>query len=97
MPIDDNPIEALKNQFKMEDLSTSPVTEQLLKIASYLPLGPYGQAIGWLKNRIAAQSGERKRLLLETIESEVPKHARELERINSAIAEHVEREVRGGV
>jgi hypothetical protein len=91
VPIDDNPIDALKHQFEMEDLSTSPVTERLLKIASHLPLGPFGKPIGWLKDRIAAQSAERNRLLLETIEDEVKKHASELERTKTVIAENVER------
>jgi hypothetical protein len=91
LPIDDNPIDALKQQFKMEDLSTSPVTEGLLKIASQLPLGPFDKPIGWLKDLIAAQSTERNRLLLETIESEVKKHGKELERTETVVSDHVKR------
>jgi hypothetical protein len=91
LPIDDNPIDALKHRFEMEDLSTSPVTERLLKIASQLPLGPFQKAIGWLRDRIAAESAERNRLLLETIENEIRHHGKELERTGKIIAAHVER------
>jgi hypothetical protein len=91
MPIGDNPIDALKHQFEMEDLSNSPATEGLLKIASYLPLGPLGKPLEWLRNRINAQFAERNRLLLETIEDEVKKHANELERTKTVIAENAER------
>jgi hypothetical protein len=91
VPIDDNPIDALKRQFEMEDLSKSPVTDNLLKLASQLPLGPFQGPIGWLRERIIAQSAERNRLLLETIEDEVTRHARELDRTDAAIAAHVAR------
>jgi hypothetical protein len=91
MPIDENPIDALKHQFEMEDLSKSPVTERLLKIASSLPLGPYGKPVEWLKNYMSGQSAERNRLLLETIADEVKKHGEELERTKSVINANTER------
>lgn len=91
MAIDDNPIDALRGQFEMEDLSKSPMTERLLKIASYLPLGPFDKAVGLLKNHVAAQSAERNRLLLETIADEVKIHADELERTSKVVAENAER------
>ncbi|MGC2279166.1 MAG: hypothetical protein WA603_04065, partial [Candidatus Acidiferrales bacterium] len=69
MPIDENPINALKHQFEMENLSSSPVTGRVLQIASSLPLipPPLKQAVEWLKNRITADAAERDRLMLETI------------------------------
>jgi hypothetical protein len=91
MPIDDNPIDALNRQFEMEDLSKSPVTEQLLKMASYLPLGPFGKMVDWLKNYIAKQSVERNQMLLETIEVEIKKHAVELNRTNMTIDAAIQR------
>lgn len=91
MPIDDNPIDALNRQFEMEDLSKSPVTEQLLKLASYLPLGPLGKVVDWLKTHIANQSTERNQLLLETIESEIKRHGAELERTKTTVDATVKR------
>lgn len=67
MPIDDNPINALKHQFEMEDLSTSPVTGRVLQIVSSLPVvpPPLNKAIEWLKKRLAADAAERDRIMLE--------------------------------
>jgi len=85
MAIDDNPVDALKHQFEMEDLSRSPVAEQLLKLASYLPLGPFSKAVSLLREHTSTQSKERVSLLLETISEEVVKHMKELDRINATI------------
>ncbi|MFZ3333756.1 MAG: hypothetical protein WA197_24170 [Candidatus Acidiferrales bacterium] len=93
MPIDENPINALKHQFEMENLSSSPVTGRVLQIASSLPLipPPLKQAVEWLKNRITADAAERDRLMLETIAAEVVKHGEELERTTKVEADQPSR------
>lgn len=89
MPIDDNPIDALKHQFQMEDLAASPVTGRVLQIASSLPHVPLPLklAIEWLKKHIAADAAERDRLLLETIAAEVVKYGQELEQTKTVVTE----------
>ena len=93
MPIDDNPIEALKLQYEMEDLSTSPVTGRVLKIALSLPLipTPIKKAIEWLQKRIATDAAERDRLMVETIAAEVIKHGEELERAKKVVTDQTSR------
>lgn len=81
MPIDANPIDALKHQFEMEDLSASPVTGRILQIASSIPLvSPLDKIVEWLKKHLAVDAAERDRLMLETIAAEVVKHGEELQR-----------------
>jgi hypothetical protein len=93
VPIDDNPIDALRRQFEMEDLSTSPVIGRVLQVASSLPLvpPPLKHAIEWLKSRIAADAAERDRLMLETIAAEVVKHGEELERTKKVLTDQASR------
>ena len=92
MPIDDNPIDALKHQYEMEDLAKSPVTGRVLQIASSLPLPPpLKQAIEWLKKRIATDATERDRLILETMAAEIVKHGEELERTQKVLTDQASR------
>jgi hypothetical protein len=92
VPIDDNPIDALKHQFEMEDLVISPVTGRMLQIASSLPLvSPLDKIIEWLKKHLAADAAERDRLILETIAAEVVKHGEELERTQKGLTDQASR------
>lgn len=87
MPIDDNPIKAVKREFEMEDLATSPVTRRVLEIVSKLPLvSPLDKAVEFLKRHIATDAEERDRILMETVVAEVLKHAEELERMKKEVA-----------
>jgi len=89
VPIDDNPINALKNQFAMEDLSTSPVTGRVLEVLSSLALvSPLDKAVDWLKSNLVADAKERDRIMLETIQAEVIKHGEELERTKRVLSDH---------
>jgi hypothetical protein len=82
MPADDHPVDALEKQFKMEDLSASPVTKKVLGIASLVPLKwPFDKAIETLKGHLAADSLSRIRLMLETCMAEVRKHDGEIRRL----------------
>jgi len=93
VPIDDNPIDALKHQFEMEDLSTSPVTGRVLQIVSSLPVvpPPLSKAIEWLRKRLAADGAERDRIMLETIAAEVVKHGEDLERTQKVLTDQESR------
>jgi hypothetical protein len=78
----DDPLDALEEQFKMEDLAVSPVTKRILAILSRSPLPyPFDAIVAWLKEHLAADSLERIRLLLETCITEVRKHREEISRL----------------
>jgi hypothetical protein len=86
--IDDNPIKAVKRQFEIEALGTSPVTERIAELASSVPLPPIlGQIIGGLKKYLADDTAAKDRLLMETIAEEVVKHAEALEGMKATITE----------
>jgi hypothetical protein len=90
--IDDNPIKAVKRQFEMEDLATSPVTEMVLQVISALPLvSPLDKAVEWLKGHLATDATERDRLMLETVAAEVLKHAEELQRTQQVLTDQASR------
>jgi hypothetical protein len=92
MAIDDNPIKTVKKQFEMESLSTSPVTERALDLVSSLPLPyPLDKIVEGMKKFLATDTAEKDRLLVETIANEVVKHAEELGRIQTTLAEHESR------
>ena len=92
MPIDDNPIDALKHRFEMEDLSTSPITGRVLQIASSLPLiSPLDKVIEWLKTHLSADAAERDRLMLETVAAEVVRHGEELEQTKKILTDQASR------
>jgi hypothetical protein len=89
VPIDDNPIKVLKRQYEMEDLSSSPVTGKVIKIASELPLipSPLAKIIAWLGKSMAANAAERDHLLMETIAQEVVNHGEERERTKKVLSD----------
>jgi len=93
MPIDDNPIKALKRQYEMEDLSSSPVTGKVIKIASELSIipSPLAEIIAWLGKSMATNAAERDHLLMETIAAEVVKHGEDLERTQKVLTDQASR------
>ncbi len=92
MPIDDDPITALRKQFEMESLSTSPVTGRVLDFVSAVPLPyPLATIVEGTKKFLAADTAEKDRLLLETVANEVVNHTRELEHVQKTVAEHESR------
>src|SRR5713101_2927169 len=81
MPIDD-PLDALEQQFKMEDLAVSPVTKTVFTALSRLPLPyPFDAIVPSLKEHLAADFLERIYLLLQTCVAEVHKHGKEIKRL----------------
>jgi hypothetical protein len=93
MPIDDNPIKALQHQFEMEDLSSSPVTGKVIKIASELPIipSPLAKIIAWLGKSMTANAAERDHLLMETIAQEIVKHGEELQQTKKVLNDQATR------
>ena len=92
MPIDDDPITALRKQFEMESLSTSPVTGRVLDFVSAVPLPyPLATIVKGTKKFLAADTAEKDRLLLETVANEVVNHTRELEHVQKTVAKHESR------
>ena len=90
--IDDNPIKRLQDQFKMEDLATSPVTEAVVKIAEKLPLPDVlKKGADFLAGHLSKQAEERRNLLLQTVAEETVKYGAELDRLKKSVAEHAER------
>ena len=60
----------------------------LVQLASLLPLGwPLDKAIGKLKERLAADSLDRIRLILETCMNEIRKHGETLRQLREALNE----------
>jgi hypothetical protein len=84
MPIDD-PLDALEQQFKLEDLQVSPVTKAVYALLSRVPLPyPFNTIITWLKEHLEADSIERIRLLLQTCIAEVRKHREDIKQLHDA-------------
>jgi len=85
MPLDD-PVRALKQQFQLEDLSKSTVSEKLLSLASALPLPyPFDKLAERLKERLASDSVERIALMLEACIDETNRQARRIENVEQQI------------
>jgi hypothetical protein len=88
MPADDLPIDALKKHFELEDSSVSPITSMVLDVVSRLPSPwPIDKAITFLKDRIAADSKERIRIMLETCNEVLRKHDERLRELSAALSE----------
>jgi len=86
MAIDDNPIEVLRKQFELEDLSKSPVSEVVAKVcaglAKLLPIPtPLQSVIEAVSDRINTDSVERIAIMLKTVADEVLKHDREISQL----------------
>jgi hypothetical protein len=87
MPADDHPCDALEQQFKLEDVSVSPVTRALLDFASSIPLPwPLDKAIEKLKQHLVADSQERYRLMLETCMNVGRKNDNELQQLRQSMS-----------
>jgi hypothetical protein len=92
MAIDDNPIEALRKQFELEDTSKSPVSEIVVKVtaklAKLLPLPNQLQVIVQaVDDKIRTESVERIAIMLKTVADEVVKHAQEINQIRESLPE----------
>jgi chemotaxis protein histidine kinase CheA len=88
MPIDDHPFDALEQQLRLEDPSTSPTTKIVRQFVSLVPLKwPFDKIAERLTGHLAADSVSRIRLMLETCMSEVRKHDEDIRRINAALTE----------
>lgn len=90
MAIDDNPIEALRKQFELEDISKSPVSEVVVKIstglATLLPFPPALQlVIDTVNDNIRTDSVERIAIMLKTVAEEVLKHDRDIAQLRESL------------
>jgi hypothetical protein len=89
MAIDDNPIEVLRKQFELEDISKSPVTEQVVKITAELAkflsftsaLQSILQKVG---ERIRTDSVERIAIMLTTVADVVLRHDRDISQLRES-------------
>lgn len=86
MAIDDNPIEALRKQFEMEDISKSPVSEVVIRVTSelakFVPLPPSLQTVlQKVDDRIRTDSVERIAVMLKTVADVVLKHDSDISRL----------------
>jgi hypothetical protein len=86
MAIDDNPIEVLRKQFELEDLSKSPVSEVVIKVtaelAKLLPLPVSLQlVIQKVNDKIRTDGVERIAIMLKTVADEVLKHDRDIDKL----------------
>lgn len=85
MPIDD-PVRAVKQQFELEDLSKSPVSEKLLNVASTVPLPyPFDKLVEKLKGHLASDSVERIGLMLEACIDETNRQGRRIENVEQRV------------
>ncbi|MFZ0233466.1 MAG: hypothetical protein WAL74_10080 [Candidatus Acidiferrales bacterium] len=87
MPIDD-PVRALKQQFELENLSKSPVSERLASLASALPLPyPFDKLAESIKGRMTSDALERIELMLEACIEETQSHAERIANLQSKMDE----------
>jgi hypothetical protein len=87
MPIDDA-ARALKQQFELEDLSRSPVSEKLASIASALPLPyPFDKLAERIKGKLASDALERIELMLEACIEETHRQAQQIGNLQSKLDE----------
>lgn len=89
MAIDDNPIEVLRKQFELEDISKSPVSEVVIRVtaelAKFLPLPPSLQSVlQKVNDRIRTEGVERIAIMLKTVADEVLKHDRDISQLRES-------------
>jgi hypothetical protein len=89
MAIDDNPIEVLRKQFELEDISKSPVSEVVVKItaelAKLLPLPLALQSVlQKVNDRIRTDGVERIAIMLTTVADVVLKHDRDISQLRES-------------
>jgi hypothetical protein len=94
MAIDDNPIEVLRKQFEWEDISKSPVTDQVVKITTGLakilsPTSALQSILHMVGDQIRTDNVERIATMLTTVADVVLKHDRDICQLReSQSAEH---------
>lgn len=86
MPMDDNPIEALRKQFELEDSSKSPVSRGLAKAAiELIKLARMPAALEAIIEKMSViivdDGNERTKIMLQTVADEVIKHDRDIRQI----------------
>jgi hypothetical protein len=87
MPIDDA-VRALKQQFELEDLSKSPVSQRLASLASALPLPyPFDKLAESIKGRLTSDALERIELMLEACIEETRRQAERIGNLQSKVDE----------
>lgn len=87
MPIDDA-VRALKQQFELEDLSKSPVSERLAGVASALPLPyPFDKLAESIKGRLTSDALERIELTLQACIDEAQRQAERIGNLQSKMDE----------
>jgi hypothetical protein len=89
--IDDNPIEVLRKQFELEDISNSPVSEVVVKVGArlseFLPLPSTIQSvIQAVGDTIRTEGVERIAIMLKTVADEVLKHDREINELRERLS-----------
>jgi hypothetical protein len=87
MPIDDA-IRALKQQFELEDLSKSRVSERLASVASALPLPyPFDKLVEKIKGSLASDALKRIELMLEACIDETNRQAAQIGNLRTKMDE----------
>jgi hypothetical protein len=89
MAIDENPIEALRKQFELEDLSKSPVSELVIKasagIAKFVSIPSALQSVLEIVNdKIGTDRIERIAIMLRTVADEVLKQDRVISQLRES-------------
>ena len=97
MAIDDNPIEALRRQFELEDLTKSPVSEVVMRVstglAKFAPLPSSLQSIlETVNDRIGTDSLERIAIMLKTVADEVVKHDKSISQLRESLSAEQKRD-----
>jgi hypothetical protein len=93
MPSDDNPIEALRHQYELEDSSVSPATATLLDVlvalSTRLPK-PFDtifeNTLGLVKDRLGADARERIKIMAETVADEVVRQDSKIRQIDARLS-----------
>jgi hypothetical protein len=86
MGIDDNPVDALRKYFELEDSSTSSVGQRVLNALSSAPLPwPLSAAIGRLKDRMVGDSNHRIKVMLETIADELVEQDKQIQELRAKL------------
>jgi hypothetical protein len=94
MPIDDHPIDVLKERLQTEAAFVSPVTAvaaKLLNVAALLPLRwPMDKVIDRIRECLGQQSADRVELLLQVCADGVRKHDDEINQLREALSPEAE-------
>jgi hypothetical protein len=86
MGIDDNPVDALRKYFELEDSSTSSVGQRVFDALSLAPLPwPLSAAVGRLKDCMAGDSSHRIKVMLETIADELVEQGKQIQELRAKL------------